>query len=151
MYKHITYSVTIHTLHSCRTQTTLSGFANHTTNFASSINSTKQQPFKLRLMPCSDVPVIWVVDISPYKTTLIALLPFRYNPIIILPGIFQNCRLLLLTANGLISLEKFFTGLSSRLIHPVWWKIGVTGFEPTQSWSQIKSTTKLCYTPWILL
>ena len=37
------------------------------------------------------------------------------NFVISLPGIFQNYRLLLLTAYGLISLEKFFTGLSSRL------------------------------------
>lgn len=36
--------------------------------------------------------------------------------------VFRNRRLLLLTANDLISPEKFFTGLSSRLIHPVWWK-----------------------------
>ena len=97
--------------------------ARHTTNRTYSINNKKQQPFTA--YRAADVPVILVAVISPYKTTLIALLPFRYNPIIILPGTFQNYRLLLLTDNGFISLEKFFTGLSSRLIHPVWWKTGV--------------------------
>ena len=69
MYKHITYSATIHILHSCRTQTTLSGCANHNTNFASSINNTKQQPFRIRLMPFPDVPVIWVV-VYPLNTAV---------------------------------------------------------------------------------
>lgn len=58
---------------------------------------------------------------TPLKNHLCGLWLFWYALIIILPGIFQNHRLLLLTVNGLISLEKFFTRISCGQVR-VWWK-----------------------------
>lgn len=55
--------------------------------------------------------LFWTCQIGkifPYKTTCPTYLPYRCGTNNLLPGIFQNYRLLLLTAYDLISLEKFF-------------------------------------------
>lgn len=54
----------------------------------------------------------WIL--FPYKTTCPTYLPYRCGTNNLLPGTFQNHRLLLLTVYGLISLEKFFTRFFSR-------------------------------------
>lgn len=74
--------------------------------------------------------------------------------IVILPGIFQNHRLLLLTAFGLISLEKFFSqdfvaGIPILLSG----KIETGGFEPPSSVHSCIRLSVLCqfsYVSWFL-